>query len=178
MKSRKTIFALIAFATFGLSYAAIARSDSPKRAPILDELVACRSITESSDRLVCYDEKVNQIDLAQKNNELIVADKEDILEARKGLFGFSLPKIKLFGSGEDDEEDVKEIETTVASIRKDGYGAWVLNMEDGSQWHQTGTRKLVLSPKVGSKVRIKKGAVSNYWANIDGQRAIAVKRTQ
>lgn len=178
MKSRKTIFALIVFATFGSSYPVMAKSDAPKRAPIFDELVACRSITESSARLACYDEKISQVDLAQKNNELIIADKTDIREARKGLFGFSLPKIKLFGGGDDDEEDIKEIEATVASLRQVGYGEWVMNMEDGSQWQQTGTRKLVLSPKVGSKVRIKKGAVSNYWANIDGQRAIAVKRTR
>lgn len=178
MISRKTIIALIAFTILGSSYSAMARDDSPKRAPILDELVACRSIADPSGRLICYDDKVNKIDLAQKNNELIVADKADIKEARKGLFGFTLPKLKLFGSGEDDEDDVKEIETVVTSVRQVGYGAWVLNMEDGSQWQQTGTRKLVLSPKVGSKVRIKKGAVSNYWANVDGQRAISVKRTQ
>lgn len=178
MKSRKTTIALITFVAFGSSYSAMARDDSPKRAPILDELVACRAIADSSARLVCYDEKVNELDLAQKNNELIVADKADIKEARKGLFGFSLPKLKLFGSGDDDEDDVKEIETVITSARQVGYGAWVLNMEDGSQWQQIGTRKLVLSPKVGSKVRIKKGAVTNYWANIDGQRAISVKRTQ
>ena len=178
MKSRKVIIPLIVFAALGTSSSAIAKDDSPKRAPIFEELVACRAIADSDARLSCYDKKVNEIDIAQKNNELIVADKADIKEARKGLFGFSLPKLKLFGSGDNDEDDIKEIETVVTSAHQIGYGTWVLSMEDGSQWQQTGTRKLVLSFKVGSKVRIKKGAVTNYWANIDGQRAISVKRTQ
>lgn len=159
--------------------AALAKDDTPKRSLLLDELIECRKMTDTAAKLICYDEKVDQIDLAQRNNELIVADKADIQEARKGLFGFSLPKIRLFGgSGENDNDDIKEIEGVISSARQVGYGTWVMSLEDGSKWQQSDNRKLVLSPKSGSKILIKKGAITNYWANIDGQRAIGVKRVQ
>lgn len=169
----------ISLVVFTAPAAAFAKDDTPKRSALLDELIECRTLTDDAAKLLCYDDTVGRIDIAQKNNELIVADKEDIKEARKGLFGFSLPKIRLFGgSGDNDADDIKEIEGVVSSARQIGYGTWILNLEDGSKWQQSDSRKLVLSPKAGSKIRIKKGAITNYWANIDGQRAIGVKRIE
>ena len=177
--SKRSLAILISLAVFTSPAAVLAKDEAPKRSALLDELIECRKMTDSTEKLACYDEKVDQIDLAQRNNELIVADKTDIQEARKGLFGFSLPKIRLFGgSGDNDNDDIKEIESVVTSARQIGYGTWIIGPEDGSTWQQVGDRKLVLSPKSGNKVRIKKGAVTNYWANINGQRAISVKRIE
>ena len=177
--SKHPLAMIMTLAVFASPAAALAKDEPPKRSALLDDLITCRTMTDTTAKLACYDEKVDQIDLAQRNNELIVADEADIQEARKGLFGFSLPKIRLFGgSGDNDSDDIKEIESVITSARQVGYGTWILGLEDGSKWQQVGDRKLVLSPKSGSKVRIKKGAITNYWANIDGQRAIGVKRIE
>ena len=70
------------------------------RPPVFEALINCRTITDAQDRLACYDAKVAAMDEAEKNDELVLADKETMKEARRGLFGFSLPKLKLFDNAD------------------------------------------------------------------------------
>ena len=74
------------------------------RPPVFEALVNCRAIADPGERLVCYDAKVAAIDEAEKNDELVLADKQAMQDARRGLFGFSLPKIKLFGNADGEGE--------------------------------------------------------------------------
>ena len=101
-------------------------------------------------------------------------------QARKGLFGFRLPSLGLFGGNKDgiDVDEVSEIETTVTSARQFGYGNWRLTLADGSVWEQTDDVKLLFDPRSGNKVHIYKGAVGTYRVNIDGQRGIKMRRVQ
>lgn len=159
---------------FSMGATAHAKETDLKRPKIFDEVVECRAITDPTARLKCYDEKVAALDSAQKDNQLIIADKADVQEARRGLFGLSLPKIRIFSGGDGDE--ITQIETTISRARQGPRGKWLVNLADGSRWQQIDNRRLGRYPKKGSNIRIRAASMGSYFANIEGQTAIRVKR--
>jgi len=145
------------------------------RPPVFEELVNCRSITDPKERLACYDSKVAAMDAAEKNDELVLADKSAMKEARKGLFGFSIPKLKIFGNdGKDDEKF--ELVAKIDSAYQASYGKWTIVLEDGARWVQIDTQVLRKNPTRGMEVRIRAASMGSYFANINGARAIRMKR--
>jgi hypothetical protein len=98
-------------------------------------------------------------------------------QARKSLFGFSLPKISLFGGGENDqdEEDLKVLETTVSSARQMNDGNWRIQLADGVYWRQM-EAKDIFAPKPGDKIKIRRASMGSYLASINGRTAFRIKR--
>src|SRR5688500_4143501 len=91
---------LAGLAILGLALAAPASAQNmPKTSTpkIFEDVVQCRAIADAAARLACYDRGVAALQTAQQSNELYVADKQAMKEARRGLFGFSIPKLKIFG---------------------------------------------------------------------------------
>lgn len=145
------------------------------RPPVFEELVSCRSIADPTARLACYDIKVAAIDEAEKKDELVLADKASMKEARRGLFGFSIPKLKIFGN--DGKEDEKfELVAKIDSAYQVSYGKWTIVLEDGARWVQIDTQAMRKNPANGMEIKIRAAAMGSYFANIDGQRAIRMKR--
>ena len=145
------------------------------RPPVFEALVNCRAVTDATERLACYDTKVAAIDEAEKNNELVLADKESMKEARRGLFGFSLPKLRLFGNNDGDAVE-KELVTKIDSAYQKNYGKWTIVLEGGARWTQIDAQALPRSPKRGMEIKIRPAAMGSYFANVDGQRAIRMMR--
>lgn len=140
------------------------------------QVIACRQITDEKARLACYDTQVAALDTAQQAGEVVVADKKQVEEAERGLFGFSIPKSPLTGS---EAKPIEQIETVVSSARQYEYGKWRLTMEDGSVWEQVdGAETLAFDPRNGDKVTIKRAAFGSYKARIGGQPGIRVRRVQ
>ncbi len=145
------------------------------RPPVFEELVNCRSIADPSARLACYDTKVAAIDEAEKKDELVLADKNAMKEARKGLFGFSIPKLKIFGN--DGKEDEKfELVAKIDSAYQASYGKWTIVLDDGARWVQIDTQVLRKDPARGMEIKIRAASMGSYFANIDGARAIRMRR--
>ncbi len=140
--------------------------------PVFQAVLDCKGIADPTARLACYDKAVGAMDAARAAKDLVVADRATVREAKRGLFGLSLPKLKLFGSG--DSEDVTEIESTITAIRSAGDGNPVFVLADGARWKQTEGRDTF--PKVGHTIRIRKGAMGSYLANINGKAAVRVVR--
>jgi hypothetical protein len=176
MIMRKTALLL---ATIGLFLSAVAfakKDDLPKEAPkIFQDVVDCKKIADSAQRLACYDTSVAKLESAQSANEVYVVDKEQVKESRKGLFGFSLPKIKIFGSGDDDKNEIKEIDAVVAKMRQDQNG-WVFTLEDGAIWRQTDGIYIGMNPKVGNKIHIKKAAFGSYMGKVENGVSFRIAR--
>lgn len=144
---------------------------------IFSDVVQCRSIENDQKRLACYDERVATLDTAQKEHNLLVVDKEQVRETRKGLFGLTLPAVKIFSGNDDNDEAVNEIEAVIASVQQIGRGQWAFELDNGAQWVQTDAMALTVPPTAGkSKIRIRRAAMGSFMANVDGQRAIRVKR--
>lgn len=155
---------------------------APARAPALQRLMDCRTLTEPAARLDCFDKQVAALDAAVSGREVIVADRETVREARRGLFGLTLPTIRLFGGGsrgvdaDNNDEDIKEIESTVRSVGRVQNSRWLFTLADGARWQQIDTRNLPSDPHPGSKIRIRSALLGSYLANLDGQIAIRVRR--
>ena len=166
---------LIGMAVVGMVAAAPASAqEMPKTATpkLFEDVVNCRAIQDSAQRLACYDRGVAALDTAQKSNELYVADKAAVKEARKGLFGFSLPKLKIFG--DEDLGDLDELETTITAVSS-GQRGYIFTLADGARWMQT-DKKYMDRPKVGSSIKIEKAALGSYLASINKKPGIRVER--
>jgi len=166
---------LAGLAVLGLVVAVPASAQKmPKTATpkLFEDVVQCRSIADSAQRLACYDRGVAALDTAQKTNELYVADKEAMKEARRGLFGFSMPKLKIFG--DEDLGDLDELETTITAVSS-GQRGYVFTLADGARWMQT-DKKYMDKPKVGAKIRVSKAALGSYMASINGKPGFRVER--
>lgn len=147
-------------------------SDLQTPPPVFQAVLDCKLIVDSTERLACYDRTVESMQTASQQKDLVVADRESVREAKKGLFGLSLPNLKLFGSGKDDE--INEIESKVKSFQDIADGKVIFVLEDGARWKQTDGRQQFL--KTGDTVIIKKAALGSYMAKINGRPAIRVMR--
>src|SRR4051812_46885076 len=161
--------------------AAVSASDAQARSipntgtpQSIQQLIACRSVTDSAQRLACYDRTAPAVGQAIASKELVVIDKARATAAKRSLFGFSIPDFGgLFGSGDN---DVSEIASTVTKASQDGYGAWVVNLADGSTWAQIDDAPLGLPPERGSKVVVHRGSFGTFFLRVAGQPGIRVKR--
>jgi hypothetical protein len=175
MRTYMTI-AIIPLCLFGSASAAAADTKEARPA-IFQKLVDCRAQQDAALRLACYDAQVAALDDAETKKELVVVDKAQMKQARKSLFGFSLPKISLFGGGDNDqdEEDLKILETTVSSARQMNDGNWRVQLADGVYWRQM-EAKDIFPPKAGDKINIRRASMGSYLASINGRSAFRIKR--
>ncbi|WP_428632607.1 hypothetical protein [Sphingopyxis sp.] len=173
LSSRVAVPLAILACTFAVP-AAAKDKDTPVRPAQIQELYACRDIADPAARLACFDREVGELSSADAAREITFTDRETAKKARRGLFGFSFPKLGgIFGG---DEDEVKEIETTIRSVSTDRSGKYILAMEDDAVWVQIDTTNLPHQPKSGQKVKIKVATMGSYFATINGGRTIRMKR--
>lgn len=168
--------ALAGLAIVGLAAAVPAAAQNmPKTATpkIFADVLSCRPIADTAQRLACYDRSVAALDTAQKSNELYVADREAMAEARRGLFGFSVPKLRIFND-DDMAKEVDSLETTIAAVRQ-GQRGYVFTLKDGARWAQT-EKKYIDEPKAGATIRIRRALMGSYMASINGKPGFRIER--
>lgn len=137
-------------------------------------LLSCRSVTDSNQRLACYDKAAQGFAEAVGKKEVVVIDKRRANEARRTLFGFSVPNLgALFGGG---GEEISQIEGTVQKVVENGDGTLVLTLADGSTWSQIDDTPVALPPRRGDKIVIKRGALGSYFVKIGSQPGYKAKR--
>ena len=140
----------------------------------VQQLIACRSIADSAQRLACYDRQSDALSTAIAKKEVVVIDKARATATKRSLFGFSIPDFGgLFGGAGD---DVKEIASTITRVAQDPYGAWVVTLADGSTWAQQDDAPLGLGPEKGDKAVVHRGSFGAFFLRVNGQPGIRVKR--
>lgn len=130
----------------------------------LDALSQCRKITNDTARLACFDRFAQSFESGIKNEDFKIVDKGDVKNIKKSLFGFALPRVDLFGS----KEPFMEIDSTVTAVRPAGNDGIQITIAEGNAVWQT-TDPVSFPPKPGTKIRIKKGTLGNYFLAIDGK---------
>jgi hypothetical protein len=146
-----------------------ARSNS-----LIQALSACRGVADEKARLACFDQASARLAEAVDKQELVVLDRQEINQTRRGLFGFSVPNIPLF-RGESGEQESK-LETTIAGASSLGAGKWQIRLEDGAIWQTNESRLNLSDPQPGQKIVIQRGTLGNYFLRINGQRGIRGRR--
>ncbi len=172
------VLSMIAFvSSFQTAYA----DDTPKMPAQIVALQACRAKIDPAVRLACYDSAVDVLSAATASRELVIIDKVEVKSARKGLFGFTLPRIPfLIGkSGDsDDDADARELQTTVVSARRWNRIYWRFTVEGGATWETTEDNRGFTDPKPGAPVVIERRTLGAYYAKVGRGARSAVRRIQ
>lgn len=146
---------------------------APPPPAVFQSVLDCEKITASTDRLACFDRTVAALSVAQRDREIAVVDRGSIREARRGLFGLSLPRLKLFG-GDGAEEEVLSIDSTITGVRIANDGMPIFVLQDGGRWKQTEGRNVY--PKAGQPIHIKRASMGSFMANVNKQPGVRVVR--
>ncbi len=140
----------------------------------VQNILSCRSVADSAQRLACYDKAAQNFADAMGKKEVVVLDKARANEARRSLFGFSIPNFgALLGGGGD---EISQIESNVTDVVENGDGSFVLKLADGSTWQQIDDTPVALPPRRGDKVVVKRGALGAYFVKLGSQPGFKAKR--
>lgn len=149
---------------------------NPVRSPLMQSLASCRALTDDAARLRCYDAAATALTDAATAGNVVVVDQQDLKQARKTLFGFSLPKLPFFGGDRSANDEQDELTAKIASAGPVGYGKWRIKLEDGALWETTEASGAIGNPRPGNEVKIKRGPLGSYMMRIAGQRGLRAKR--
>jgi len=176
---RKTIgaVALGAVILVGATAGMAKKPAAQERPEAFEALIKCKAIADEKARLQCFDAASTAMEQAAANHDLVVVDKKQMRETRRTLFGLEIPRLHIFGGGDDDEGDeVKSIESTVSMAYPNQNGQWVVRLEDGSTWVQTDHNTIAVSPKKGTKVVVVKAALGSYMMRIGKEPGVRARR--
>jgi hypothetical protein len=176
MKNRFVVGTCAALAAVGAwSAAAAAPKPAPTNAPVVQAVVDCRKIEDGAQRLACYDAAVEALTSAQKSGDLVTLDRGQRQAVRRQAFGFTLPTLAMFDTG---EHDVDRIDETLASASEGVEGRWTFRMQDGAVWRQIDDEFLSRRPHAGSAIVIRKAMLGSYMLSVDGQPGVRAHRDE
>jgi len=165
----------------GIAAAAAAQvppaSFGPDGSQLVRAVQNCQSVKDNAARLACYDRAAGALVSATTRGEVAIVDRNQVRQVRRSLFGFSVPRLPFFSGSTNREadEEPKLILSTLGSFRPIGNGFFRFTLaEPESTWESTEASS-VYEPRSGSKVTIKRGVMSSYFAEIDG-RWVRVRR--
>jgi hypothetical protein len=166
-----------------ISAPALAKDEGkpPETPKIVRDLLDCRAIVDSAARLACFDATAAAFDNAAQSREIVIADKEQVRSARRGLFGFATPIGKLFGFGGDDDsgdEAINRVDTTVKEVRQSRDGNLKLVFAEGGTWELNDRTSFPLTPRVGDKATIRRGSLGSYFVSVDGMAGLKFRRVE
>ncbi len=170
---------ILSLAPMAAGTAAAADKQSRARAAAIDKLATCKAIREDAARLACYDREASSLVAAADKGEISVVDREQAKSMRRSLFGFSLPKLGLFGGGDNDvsDQDVAKLDSTITTLTALPRGRWQFSIaEGGARWQPLEAPTRLIDPRVGQKVQIERAALGSYWVRFNGQNGVKGQR--
>lgn len=171
MNSRRIAITAALFAWSGATAAQPAAGQD-----VLSSLSRCRALAAPDARLDCFEKATAALENAVRAKDVTILNRQDIRNARRSLFGFTIPRLPLFGGGDRDESSAKqpafdELNTTITSVRPAANGRIELRLAEGDAVWMT-TDPMPFPPKAGDRIRLRRGAIGNYFLAIDGQRSV------
>ena len=147
-------------------------SDRTPTTRLVTAIEACRPIADVATRVGCYDKAVGAMSAATRKGDLIVLDREKVVERRRAQFG--LPAQVDAGLG--DAGEVQELSTT---IRRSSYdqrtNRWTLWLADNTVW--TTLEMLRFPPRDNAPLVLRKGVMGAFKGDF-GRQVVQVKRLQ
>lgn len=174
-------YIVAAFLALAAPSPGFAAASPPPVAKQVLALQTCRAKTDTAERLACYDKAVDELSAATASQDLVVVERADVRKARKGLFGFSLPRIGFLAGrdgNEEDEADAKRFEGKIVSARALQHGMWQFSVEGGAVWMTLETSFSFKQPAPDRMVLIERGSLGSYSARVGNGGWVRVKRVQ
>jgi hypothetical protein len=156
-----------------------AEAEAGRVPPAVAKLSQCKALKDDAARLACFDRETDVLIAAVDQGEVKVVDREQAKTMRRSLFGFNLPKLGLFGGGNNDasNEDIAVLDSTITSLSALPRGRWQFSIaEGGAHWETTDAPSRLVTPKVGQKVQLERAALGSYWIRFNGQRGVKGRR--
>ena len=133
-----------------------------------DALLACAKLSDTGERLTCYDRLTQQLSADPSAAIPSAAAPADLFGSRPRSEPAASPKVA--------RTELKSITARVVSLRERHQGGALLTLDNGQQWLQLGSEDLVL--KVGDGVKISRGMFDSFILMTDGNRTAPVKRIE
>lgn len=120
-------------------------------------LESCINIEDTSERLACYDRLAGRLPAAavkanpaEPSTAAPAETRAETIAAPATVVTKTVPEVKSAPDGEAifgfehkpvaEEEWLDELQVKRTKLRKDGYGKWVIWLENGQVWRQTDSR--------------------------------------
>ncbi|WP_156677731.1 hypothetical protein [Sphingomonas profundi] len=154
-----------------MGQAAAAHGETGSSDRVLRSLTECRALADVNAKVACFEKATAALEQAVRGKDVTIVDRQDIRKAKRSLFGFTLPKIDLFGGARDEDkaDSFTEINTTVAGARAAANGRVEIRLADesGAVWQTTDPMNF--PPRAGAKIRIRRGTLGNYFLFVEGR---------
>ncbi|MCX7358801.1 MAG: hypothetical protein NT015_11775 [Alphaproteobacteria bacterium] len=180
----RIILASLAFIALTGSVAAQEQQPTPD---VLNQVYACRNITDEAQRLACYDGAVGNLQSAQNAGNLVAVDRQRAQEVDREAFGFSLPSLsRIFGSNNSSAsnpsapqfERIDNIEMQLASVTLRRNLPATFRMTNGQVWVQIDDEN-ARNAREGGTITIERASMGSYLMHVEaGGPAIRVRRQQ
>ena len=172
---RSAVLLLVAVGVvFGSPVAA--QQSNAERPDLLADLQTCSAIEDPARRLACFDRAAASLLAARDSGEVRVVDREEVQETRRSLFGFTLPKLGIFGAGDDEKLD--ELESTITGVSRIGRNGYRIRIEEGSIWQIDSVPSRLRTPKPGDVIVLKKASLNSFFIRIAGQIGVKGRRVE
>lgn len=155
---------------FATLLAAPALADEPG----LDEVLACKAISDPLERVGCYDAAVGRLEAAEAAGEVRVITRSEVEKVQRDSFGFKIPSLPAFG-GRDGAapEKIDRIVEPVKSVSGTG-GKLRIVLENGSVWTQIDDKNI--RARNVQSAEIFEASFGSFKMKLDGGLAFRVRR--
>jgi hypothetical protein len=159
---------------------------SAQQAP-LDSVYACASVTDSAQRLACYDSAVAGLKQVESSGGFAVVNREQIEKAEKEAFGLAAPTLSALAESArstaaapsaEKSKALDRVTFPVKSVSIGPDGRYRFAMENGQEWRQLDGIKLPAIGKGPWQAEIRKAAIGSYMLKLDDRTAVRVKRME
>ncbi|MBY0562605.1 MAG: hypothetical protein K2P58_00365 [Hyphomonadaceae bacterium] len=165
---------VIALAAFAASTPALAQEQPTP--PSLERVYECANLSDSAERLACYDTAVAALRTAQTGGQVVAIDRASVENLQRQSFGFDLPAVQRLLPSFGDRAVVESVEATVERITELQSGRLAFRLSNGQVWHQVDTER-VRNVREGDTITIRDAALGSFlMVSPRGGRGVRVRR--
>lgn len=140
----------------------------------VDAILTCRAERDDAVRLACFDRASATIATARQSGELIVLDRQKVVDRRRRSFG--LPSANALAVADVKGAAVRELDGVVRAIRPTRTpGRYIFDLADNSAWEMLEPSS---PPEINEAVKISAVRLGGFRAKIGRNRTVMVKRVR
>lgn len=142
----------------------------PQPSPLVSAIDKCRQVKDPTQRLACYDAAASALVQATTTGQVSVVDRGELRQARRSLFGFTMPRLPFFSGDTTADEAMNKLDSTITKVYPLNNGHFRIVIADGNAvWETTETNVSFWEPRPGQKITILRGPLGSYFLQINGQ---------